>query len=704
MKLLLLLNLLFLSAASFSATDSLELDSIVIKGSKEKKKYNETNSSITVLKDETIKSAAQDTSINAINGEANVQVNKNGESFSIRGINNTGVTGYQKDNLASIIIDDVFQTDLAIKAGSFDLWDLERIEIHRGAQSTIQGVNSLAGTIFVNHNTPVLFNEGKAKIGYGTFNHKEVGVVTNNEIIRGKVAMRLSYNKETSDGYITNVTTHNDKWGQKNRDNFDLGVLYQLSDDDKLLFDLKILRNKTGGTYVQGSSPFFHQVSEDVDFSSRVNNQQGSIRYIKKANENWSNVLITAFTQSKLDELSDADGTPTSIAGKRLEDHADQFMSVENLLSYKSEKISNTIGFNVHNYKLLDHYDFNLLYPLGGGATTPIFTLQDVKKIRTVYSVFDSFNYDFNEHHSLNLGGRFEVAQNKYGTSVIAVRTQNLGAANSTVDAYLKKSSGIYGGDESNVQFLPKLGYLFHLDHNHFGASFTQAYRSGGLSINRSRALAVNYSPEKTDNYELSHKYENKMFNLASNIFYTNWRDQQVQVSLSSDFYDTQVENASRSELYGAEVQGQYFLNPSNTLSLNAGYVLTRFVDFKKGSQSYTGKEFPNAPHLTSMLTYKTKLTDSFAVNTVARFLGKSFSNAENTKEAPNQYYIDLNTEYNYSSFGIEVFVRNILNKKYLIYDGSPSAALASTNSGYQVSYNQINTPREIGGRVNYYW
>ncbi len=686
------------TSSAFSQT-SLEIDSIVIKGSKEKKKYNETTTSVTVLKDENIKSASQDTSINALNGVSNVQVNKNGESFSIRGINNTGVTGYQKDNLASIMIDDVFQTDLAIKAGSFDLWDLERIEILRGAQSTVQGVNSLAGTILVNHNTASLFNEGKAKIGYGTFNRKEIGVVTNNEIISGKLATRFSYNKETQDGYIKNITTDNDKWGKKNRDNFSMGVLYQLNDTDKLLFDLKILRNKTGGSYVQGPVPFNRQVHEDVDFLTRTNNQQSSIRYLKSINEKLNNTFIAAFSQSRNDERSDADGAPIRSAGVRVEDHADQFMSLENLLNYKSEKISNTLGIHIHNYKLLDHYDFNILYPLGGTLTTPVAVIQDAKKVRTVYSVFNSFNYDFSDEHSVNLGGRFEIQKNKFGTYVKALRTQNLGGANATVDAYLTKSSGSYGDEESNGIFLPKVGYIYHMDNNHFGASYTEGYRSGGLSINRSKAKAVTYDPEKTKNYELSHKYERANFNVSSNIFYTNWKDQQVLVSLSNDFYDTQVTNASSSELYGAEVQAQVHLNATNSVTMNAGYSRTRFVNFTKSGKSYSGKEFPNAPHVTGMLTYKTQLTDEFSVGLVGRYLSRSYNDAENTRRAPDQYYFDLNTQYAFSSYAVELFVRNIFDKEYLINDSSPSSI-----AGYDVTYYQMNTPRELGVRLSYFW
>lgn len=97
-----------------------------------------------------------------LNGLGNVQTqsDKNGDTFSIRGVSDMGVTGYQKDNLSSIIADDIFQTPLAIRAGSFENWDLEQIELYRGPQSTTQGVNSLAGSILLYHTTPTNANEG----------------------------------------------------------------------------------------------------------------------------------------------------------------------------------------------------------------------------------------------------------------------------------------------------------------------------------------------------------------------------------------------------------------------------------------------------------------------------------------------------------------------------------------------------------------
>ena len=710
MKLFFSVMTLLISQSIYSQTtspDSYEIDSIVIKGSKEKKKYSETTSSITVIKDDSFKEGVKDTSISALNGQSNIQVNRDskGETFSIRGIKNTGVTGYQKDNLSSIIVDDVFQTDLALKAGSFDLWDMGSIEIHRGAQSTTQGFNSLAGTILLDHSEPTFFTEGKLKLGYGTFNKKELGVSSNQELIPGKLTSRISYNKEMSDGYITNITTNNNKWGKKNRDNFNGKLQYLITPDDKLLFDVKLMRNKAGGNYVQGVDPFRRQVSEDVDLKARVNNQQGSLRYLKNIDANFSNTTILGFSESTFKESSDSDGAPVNLAGKRVEDHSDNFYNLENLFYFKNDKINNMLGINFSNYTLLESFDFNLLYPVTSAITTPVHVIQKSKNIRTIFSLYDSFNYDFNDEHSINLGGRLEISKNKYNTDVLAARTESIPAANAAIDAYLNKSSGAYGDDKTNFVFLPKLGYLYHLNEkNHFGVAYTEAYRSGGLSINRAKAIPVSYDPEKTNNYELSHKYNDTKFNLATNLFYTNWSHQQVSVRLSNDFYDTQIENASRSEIYGAEFQGNYYLTDAQTLSLNAGYVHTRFVDFKKSGFNYTGNEFPNAPKVTAMMTYKLMLTDLWAVGTTGRFLGKSYSNAENTRKITDQYYFDLNTQYAFSSYSLEFYVKNVFDKEYVIHDGSPSAALTSTTGTYNVKYYQINTPRELGVRVSYFW
>jgi hypothetical protein len=214
------------------------------------------------------------------------------------------------------------------------------------------------------------------------------------------------------------------------------------------------------------------------------------------------------------------------------------------------------------------------------GITTPVHILQGVNRERRAYALFDSALFRLNEMHALVAGARAEYVESEYSTSVFGRRLQNLGGAgNAAVDAYLNSRSGSYGGRQDEFVILPKGGYQF-LRGPHFSAlTYTRGYRTSGVSINRTRATAVNYGSEYTNNFELAYRYSLDNLMLASNLFYTDWQDQQVQVQLSNDFFDTQVQNAAKSRVLGGELEGKIDLGRHN-LGLGAGYADTKFREF----------------------------------------------------------------------------------------------------------------------------
>src|SRR5690606_7121064 len=196
-----------LALFSSSVFSQVQLESIevsAVRSNKDGRSYLETNESVSILDETQLNRSDLANSVQMLNGLSNIQTqsDKNGETFSIRGISDMGVTGYQKDNLATILVDGVFQTQLALRAGSFENWDLSSIEIRRGAQSTDQGGNSLAGNILLYHKEAGQFDEGAANLAIGNFGRKE-GAATFNKAISDKLFWRVSYNKELCDGYIT---------------------------------------------------------------------------------------------------------------------------------------------------------------------------------------------------------------------------------------------------------------------------------------------------------------------------------------------------------------------------------------------------------------------------------------------------------------------------------------------------------------------
>ncbi len=694
------LALSFFAAASH-ANQVITLETIKVSGTKEEKNYFENPESISILQENELPGTGRENNLQILNAVPNVEVNKNGESFSIRGINNTGVTGFQKDNLSSIVIDDLFQTDLAIQSGSFDLWDMERVEILRGAQSTSQGVNSLAGTVLLNHYRPRFVNEGGAKLGLGTFWHREAGVFANQVLIPSKLSLRGSYGKEINNGYITNVTTNNDHWGRWNKDRARLGLLVSLSEKDSITLDGKFNRNDQGGTYTQGADAFKYEVAENQDFKTTTKGFQFGSTYSRILNDQLKNSLLVGYSRSDQDSSSDADGTTQNTAGLRLETHDDHYASAENRLNFKNENLSNLLGLHAHDFNLSDFYDFNLLFPLAATISTPVAVKQGVDRTRRTLALFDSFTYRLVGPHSIVGGARAEYVHSRYGTSVSGQRTRDLGAAtNTAVDTYISQISGSYEGSRSNLVVLPKLGYTFATDRHFAGLIYTRGYRTAGVSINRRRASAVEYDPEFTNNYEASYKYLGDAIQISSNLFYIDWRDQQVQVQLSNDFYDSQVQNAAKSQVYGAELEGKVTLGSKHFSSLGVGYADTKFNEFTTRSGSYEGKQFPFASKWTGRISHEYKLTDSLSFLAVLRYLSDSYSNAENTRKSERQFYLNLSTKYSMREWFVEGYVNNALNGQYRIFDGTPT----NPASPYQASYHQTSLPREFGVRVSYYW
>src|SRR4029078_2138556 len=63
------------------------------------------------------------------------------------------------------------------------LWDVDHVEVFRTPQTTTQGVNSIAGAIFVNTADPTFKREGRARLVGGTWRRRQASAVVSGPIV-----------------------------------------------------------------------------------------------------------------------------------------------------------------------------------------------------------------------------------------------------------------------------------------------------------------------------------------------------------------------------------------------------------------------------------------------------------------------------------------------------------------------------------------
>jgi iron complex outermembrane receptor protein len=123
---------------------------------------------------------------------------------AIRGIT-TNVTGPGADANVAIYLDGVYQPSTV--SNTFDLPDVERIEVLKGPQGTLFGRNATGGAIQVFTREPSYTPAGSFTIGYGNYNDFVVKGSVSAPLVADRVAVALSGFYHRSDTYYHNLRT-----------------------------------------------------------------------------------------------------------------------------------------------------------------------------------------------------------------------------------------------------------------------------------------------------------------------------------------------------------------------------------------------------------------------------------------------------------------------------------------------------------------
>ncbi|HEY5047734.1 MAG TPA: TonB-dependent receptor [Rhizomicrobium sp.] len=138
------------------------------------------------------------------------KTNFSGDDFSIRGIGNDVITGGGESGVA-VSFDNVYLAGAGLDLAQF--YDIDRIEVLEGPQSTLYGRGATAGTVNILPAKPDL-EQGyvNADFSYGNYNANEDRIAVNLPLVTDQLGLRIALDRDYHDGFVDNIynNTHID--------------------------------------------------------------------------------------------------------------------------------------------------------------------------------------------------------------------------------------------------------------------------------------------------------------------------------------------------------------------------------------------------------------------------------------------------------------------------------------------------------------
>ncbi len=198
--------------------NQIALPAVIVSGEKLNRRLQDTLSSVAVFSQEDIRDHADQDLQSIMARTPGLYTQSGNENWGIRGVPVSGFDSQGAGTMngaVTVFVDGAAQTHRLVTMNSLRLWDVEQVEVYRGAQSTTQGRNSLAGAVVLKTNDPTFQPEFAAQTNFGSYGEQGTPFVANDWIVDNLLAGRLAVDYQTTDGYIDNVTLDRDGDAQR---------------------------------------------------------------------------------------------------------------------------------------------------------------------------------------------------------------------------------------------------------------------------------------------------------------------------------------------------------------------------------------------------------------------------------------------------------------------------------------------------------
>ncbi len=635
-------------SAAAQHTDSPEkmvFEVVTVTGERFVRTIEETAASVFVDTGDTIRNrAGADNVTDLLELIPNFQVSGNQNNGpTIRGQNSTGVLsginaffGGSRQR-ATILLDGRPLSFNEFIYSQTSAWDVDRIEVFLGPQTTAQGPDSIAGAIYVNTNDPAYEYEAAVRALAGNFDTYQASGMVNLPLIENQLALRAAIDHRNHDSFVDFTFAEESIGADRFEDSYLTGRV-KLRWEPSALPDLEMLLTYH---YTDTQGP----QSENVQprFRDRVRSVPGVSVFAMDTHAliaDISYALGDGFTLANRLTYADADIERFAPEGQGVSRIRRDELTNETLLTFDPAggRLQGLAGIYFQSFDADEDIDL-AAFGLGSGVfTDEVFSL----------GVFGEATLSLTDRLHLTGGLRYQEATQDRDGGFAALPPVNF--------------------DETFRAWLPKAGIAYDMRENvRIGFEARKGFNPGGVTLSFATGQLDTFDEETLWNYEIYARTSllDGRLQLNANVFLTDFTDAQRPVNIvAPGGVIVELAKAEDAKSYGAELQARFHATPRLVLTAALGLLQTKLetVSLEPGQQ---GNEFERSPGVSASFGIDFNPLDNLAFNLQGRYTDEYFSDDANTAlAAVDGFFIaDARISYSFGDITTFAYATNIFDE-----------------------------------------
>ena len=593
----------------------------------------------------------------------------------------------------------------------FDLFDIDRVQIMRGAQSALYGRNASGGAINIYTLSPLKFQGKRLMLEYGNENSVRLKAA-HYARYGGKFGWSASVNYSHSDGYFTNKLR-----GEKcdGGDNLAMRLRLQYLIGERWSLDNSFTAGYTDeGGWAYRAYDLATGTKAPVAYNDNCSYRRFTLQnsLVVKHYLDWATLSSATGLQYMDDRMAlDNDFLPLDYFSMK---QCQKEYSVTQEFLIRSNELGafnfmgGLFGFYKHNnmrapvhfkqygidnliLKNANDYYYHMLGPdrelsfaednfvINDDFVIPAYGVAAYLQLAYKLGNFEikgGLRLDY-ERSSMDYDSYSSVHYKTYKshTEYKPLHSKFIGEKSLNALELLPSLSLSYSGKWGNVYASLRRGYKAGGFNTQLFSDILQSKMIGDL-IGREQnvdAASTMYKPETNWNYEIGthlSPLSDGSLNISAALFYIDCRDQQLTVFPKGMSTGRMMSNAGKSYSWGAEISLRYNIG-AFVLDASYGYTHAEFKEYESGTSDYAGKRLPFAPRetLSANISYKLPVPQNVASSLIMNVgwngVGRIYWNEDNSLVQPFYGIWSASLVWEKGHFGASLWGKNLFDKEF---------------------------------------